>query len=279
MRNHFLLIPLFLFLLGPPLRADEAKKPESYQVPYRLSDSRHLVVRAKINSKGPFNLIVDTGAPALYVTRETAKKAGVTADKNDWGNLDRFEIEGGLLVPESRARVEDIFQIEGMNGLGAAGVELHGMLGFNILARFKIEYDLTRDKMTWTPTDFEPKLPAKFGKGAPAGMEAMGSIMKVLGFAMGRKANPGETLRGFLGVELSDGMDGVEVKSLIEKGPAATAGLKTGDRITHVQSKAVKNADEFRQLASKIAAGATIELSIERDRKSRNITVTTGKGM
>ena len=37
-----------------------------------------------------------------------------------------------------------------MNGLGLAGVELHGMIGYNVLARYRMEIDFTRDKMTWT---------------------------------------------------------------------------------------------------------------------------------
>ena len=33
------------------------------------------MVRTKINGKGPFNLIVDTGAPAVFITKTVAKKA------------------------------------------------------------------------------------------------------------------------------------------------------------------------------------------------------------
>ena len=105
-------------LLGPPLRADE---PRSYQVPYRLTKTQHILVRAKINGKGPFNFILDTGAPVLFVATKAAKKAGVDPDKNGWGAFDKFEIEGGVPVPKAKGRVEDPFQLEGMNGLGLAG--------------------------------------------------------------------------------------------------------------------------------------------------------------
>jgi len=54
----------FIFLcLAPLLLAEEAKKPKTlgtYQIPYRLSETKHVIVRAKINGKGPYNFIVDT---------------------------------------------------------------------------------------------------------------------------------------------------------------------------------------------------------------------------
>ena len=46
-----------------------------------------------------------------------------------------------------KARVEDLVQIDGMNAMGLAGVELHGVIGYNVLARFRIEYDFTADKL------------------------------------------------------------------------------------------------------------------------------------
>src|ERR1700734_3378441 len=82
---------------GSPIKdAKEAKtKPKSYEIPYRTTIPKHIVVRAKINGKGPFNFILDTGAPALFVAVAVGKKAGVKPNANGWATLDRFEIEGG----------------------------------------------------------------------------------------------------------------------------------------------------------------------------------------
>src|SRR5437764_15111452 len=109
----------FVFLgLAPSLLADEDKKPEAttYNVPYRLTTTQHVLVRAKINGKGPFNFILDTGAPALFVAKKTAEAAGVTADKRGWATFDRFEVEGGVVVESAKGRADDLFQLEGMNG-------------------------------------------------------------------------------------------------------------------------------------------------------------------
>src|SRR6516165_11848081 len=69
---------------------------QSFQVPYRLTDTNHFLVRVRIDGKGPFNFLVDSGAPALYVATETAAKVGLKPVKGDfWTNVDRLDLEGG----------------------------------------------------------------------------------------------------------------------------------------------------------------------------------------
>src|SRR5205085_1040561 len=159
---------LAVLCLAPRARGDDPPKPDapSFEVPYRLTAVKHIVIRAKINGKGPFNSTMDTGAPALFIAPEAAKKAGVEADDKGWGTFDKFEIEGGVVLTKAKGRVEKPFQLDGMNGLGLGGVELHGMIGYNILARYRMDIDLTRDKMVWTPIDWEPKSPMGLGGNA-----------------------------------------------------------------------------------------------------------------
>src|SRR5262249_60167304 len=110
--------------LAPAARADDPPPDaKTFEVPYRLTAVKHIVIRAKINGKGPFNFILDTGAPALFVAVPVGKKAKVKADDDGWADLDKFELEGGLVIKKARARIETPFQLEGMNGLGMAGLE------------------------------------------------------------------------------------------------------------------------------------------------------------
>src|SRR5262245_59038372 len=145
----------------------------SFEVPYRLTDTNHFLVRVRINGKGPFNFLVDTGAPALYVSTDTARKIGLKPDADEfWTPVDRLDFEGGARLARVRARVEDPFQLVGMNALGLPGASIDGILGFTILARFRLELDPTRDRMTWTRLDYEPKDPPiperRRGEKAPA---------------------------------------------------------------------------------------------------------------
>jgi hypothetical protein len=277
---------LAVLCLAPWARGDEPAPPQapSFEVPYRLTAVKHIVVRAKINGKGPFNFILDTGAPALFIAPEAAKKAGVERDEKGWGTFDRFEIEGGVVLEKARGRIEKPFQLEGMNGLGLGGAELHGMIGYNILARYRMEIDFTKDKMVWTPIDWEPKAPMGLGgnaNSAAGGLEVMGTILKFLGSLTGAKAEPDYALRGFLGVELTDVEDGDSpvVKAVLADGPAGKAGLKSGDKLTKFQGRTVTNVEDVRKFAEKLGAGDDVKLTVKRGKESVEINFKTAEGL
>jgi hypothetical protein len=271
---------LFLAFTAPSL-ADQAKKADGkiFQVPYRLTDTNHILVRVKINGKGPYHFILDTGAPAVFVSTAVCRKLGVTADKDGWGTFERFEIEGGVVHKAARARVEDPFQLEGMNGLGLAGAELHGIIGYTLLARYRLGFDFTKHKLTWTPLDFEPPLPQGLdGKGATS-MDAMGNLVKMLGLLLGKKPQPQVVLRGFLGIALEDVEQGVVVRDVLAQSPAAKSGLKIGDRIARFQGKAVHSVPDVQRLVAKLAPDDTARLTIERGADTHTIEIKAGKGL
>src|SRR5439155_2427893 len=102
--------------------------------------------------------LVDTGAPALDGGPEAAPKAGLEPSKTEFfTRVRRLDFEGGAALTDVQARVEDPFQLVGMNALGLPGASIDGILGFNVLARFRLEIDPTKDRMTWTRLDFEPR--------------------------------------------------------------------------------------------------------------------------
>jgi hypothetical protein len=279
----FLLLSLVALLPLSAARADTnpAKKSTAYEIPYKLTVPKHIVVRAKINRKGPFNLILDTGAPALILATKAAEKAGVKSDGNGWGTFDRFEIEGGLVMPKTRARIETPFQLEGMNGMGLAGMEIHGLMGYQALAKYRMEIDFTRDKMTWTELDYKPVLPLGMGGkgGGQGGLEVFGSIMKTLGMFLGRRAMPEIALRGFFGMTLSDGDEYPKVDSVLDKGPVGAAGLKAGDHITKVQGRGVSTVSDILRLTRSLKQGARVTLTIERNKETKEISFSLAEGI
>jgi serine protease Do len=95
--------------------------------------------------------------------------------------------------------------------------------------------------------------------------------------------------RGWIGVQvqpvtadIADGLglakaEGALVADPQSNGPAAKAGIKAGDVITHVNGKPVRDA---RDLARRIAAekpGAPIKLTVVSDRKERTVELTPGQ--
>src|SRR5438105_14513383 len=65
--------------LGMPglARADEAAEKKPVTVPFGLLKTQHMTVQVKINGKGPYRLIFDTGAPVTLINNKVAKEAGV----------------------------------------------------------------------------------------------------------------------------------------------------------------------------------------------------------
>jgi hypothetical protein len=266
--------------LVPNLRSGSERLPEAIHVPYRLTDTNHVLIRVKINGKGPYNFILDTGAPAVFVSTAVCRKLAVEADKEGWGTFDRFELEGGVVLKEAKGRVEDPFQLEGMNGLGLAGAQLHGIIGYTLLARYRLEFDFTKHKLAWTPLGFDPPAPEGLdGKGAAAGMEAMGNLFKLLGTLLGKKPEPQVVLRGFLGIALEEGNKTVIVQSVLAKSPAASSGLKPGDRIDRFQGKAVTSAADIHRLAAKLAPDETARLTVMRGPDTLSIEIKAGQGL
>jgi serine protease DegQ len=284
---RYLLVAGALALAVPPVGADDTPKkdppktPLTYEVPYRLTDTKHVLVRVKLNGKGPFNFIIDTGAPALILTEAAAKKAGGKADGN-WTTFDKMEIEGGVTIDKPRGLAIDPFQLKGMNAMGLAGVELHGMMGYHILARYKIEYDFTDTKLKWTPVDFkvpDPKRVEVDKEGGQGGLEMIGTLMQMMSALGGVKPNFDVKPRGFLGAELEAQKDELVVKSIVAGGPADKAGIKTGDRIETAKGKSLKKPEDLLEAVKKLPEGSSLKLGVKRGEDTKDITVELGKGL
>lgn len=254
-------------------------KAEKFEVPYRLTDTKHVMVRTKINGKGPFNLIVDTGAPAVFITKGVAKKAKAEEGEKGWVDFDSFELEGGLKVEKARGRVEDLIQLDGMNGMGLAGVELHGVIGYNVLARFRIQYDLTSDKLVFEPLAFDPPPLVPLGGKGGEGIQSMGPMVKMLTSLLGIKPNFDIAPRGFTGIEFDEKDGKVVVKSVLIGSPAEKAGLKVGDRITSIKTDAVESGKDLAKALAKAGVGTKWRFHVTRDGKEEEIVVELGKGL
>ena len=276
---------LVFLLAGFPARAEDAPKiapkPEtSYEIPYKLTDTNHVMVRVKLNGKGPFNFILDTGAPALIMTEEVAKKTGAKLD-NGWGKF-KLDVEGGLTLADAKGIAHDMFQLKGMNALGFAGVELHGVIGYNILAQFRIQYDFTADKLVWTALAFDPPEIKRIGggKNSQGGLELVADLMKAVAWISG-KPNFDLKPRGFLGLQLEEkkGPGEVSVKSVVKDGPADKAGLRVGDLIDTAKSRDVEKIEDILKAVSKLGEGDKLKLRIKRDGEKKELTIELGKGL
>jgi serine protease DegQ len=268
----------------PALALAADPKPEvkqtRFEVPYKLTETQHVLVRAKINGKGPFNMILDTGAPAVFITKTLAKKAGVDVDDKGWGNLNSFEVEGGLAVAKVKTRVQDLVQLDGMNSMGLAGVELHGVIGYNVLAQFRIEYDFTADKLAFDRlVGFSPPAPEKIKAEGGDDIQSMGPMIKMLAALTGMKPNFETAPRGFVGVEFDDAGGSVVVKKVYPGSPAEKAGIKSGDVIEGVKAVNIESGKDVARALAKAGIGTKLTFTVKRGDKSEEIGVVLGGGL
>jgi hypothetical protein len=276
----FMVAGLLVILFFTGVSGADEPKGTAFQVPYRLTETQHVLVRAKIDGKGPFNFIVDTGAPVMFVSAPVGKKLGLKADAKGWTVLSGLEIEGGPVMHKVKVRVETPFQLEGMNAMGLAGVELHGILGYTVLAKFRLEFDFTRDQMVWTLLDFSPPPPQAIGaKGANAGLEMIGAFMKILSVLAGTKVGSDAAPRGFLGVELIDRKTGVHINKLLAKAPSAAAGLQAGDVLQAVNGKTVRTSADVQRILARMLPGEMVRFAVIRDKIKKQVEVRAGEGL
>ncbi len=233
-------------------------------IPFRLTDTNHILIRVKINGQGPFNFIMDTGAPAMFVRVPVGEKLGLKPTTRGVAVLDNLEVEGGAKMKHVQCIVQTPYQIEGMNAIGALDVDLDGMIGYSVLARFRLQIDLSKDHMIWTPLRFVPSpfVSRHRPPGAPPQaadpredqLESVGGLLKFLGPLIKPDAVDPQ-YRGLVGLSLQQSNDAVLVQHVLGKSAADQAGIIPGDRLVEINDKAVTCIADAQQNMQSIRAG------------------------
>jgi putative serine protease PepD len=90
--------------------------------------------------------------------------------------------------------------------------------------------------------------------------------------------NGGKVSHPFLGVSVVDGQNGgAQVQAVQSGGPADKAGLKVGDVVTKVGSRAISSGDDLVGAIQSSAVGSTLTLTIERGGATQTVNVTVGE--
>ncbi|MDY3553715.1 PDZ domain-containing protein [Gemmata sp. JC717] len=271
--------------LAPTVRGEEPSKeplkPDAKPVvvPFELLKSRHMAIQVKLNDKGPYRLIFDTGAPTNLVNNKIAKEAGILG-KGDKGGLPLF---GAAPAPKAIKKLEiGDLKLEGMTTMvmdhptvaAIADVvgPVEGIVGFPFFARYKMTIDYEKKEMTLTPNGYSPG-------DTMAGM--MDKLMRVSG---GKKPEPAvlapAAVWGFeVGGETAGDTPGVTVTAVLAKSPAALGGLKKGDRLLTLDGRWTDTVGDTFRAAALIKPGKAVPLVIQRDGKELKLTVTPAKGL
>jgi hypothetical protein len=243
-------------------------------VPFELLASNHMVVKAKINGKGPFRLVFDLGAPVTLLSNKAAESAGVVKPNTPKfllfamrgeGRADSLEI-GTLKDKDIPLVVLDHPVLKALAGF--LGKPLDGIMGFTFFARYKVTIDYQAKVMSFTKVDYVVK-----------------DLMKDL---PNRLANPKDAEeiivapKAIWGLSLEALRDehpaGVRIKAVAKDSPAEAAGLKSGDILTTLDGRWTTTlADTFAATAD-VVAGKSTDVIVVRDNKEVVLKVTPTSG-
>lgn len=271
-----------LFAIAPwpaASRADELPAP--IKVPFEMLSngprfSGHIAVQVRINGKGPFRLIFDTGAPTMLLTTKVAKEAGllgssakkpskkapllmpgqVTIDTLEAGGAKAKNLPAVVLDHPTVAAIAEMFG------------PIEGIVGFPFFARFRMSIDYQARELTLVANNYEPA-------------DVLVSLMTTL---MARSSDRGKTPKprmlvpaGQWGMEVAktpdDNEAGVEIAAVFAGGAAAKAGLKVGDRLLTIDGRWTDTVPDTFTATATVKPGKSVVVVIRRDGSEQTRTV------
>jgi Aspartyl protease/PDZ domain len=257
-----------LVSLGP-VRAEKFTA-EPITVPFDLLLTKHMVLHVKINGKGPYRLIFDTGAPVSLINSKTAVATDLLPKNRSKPALSLFgpaaqttiktlEI-AGLRAHSVPVIVMDHPTVEALSRtLGP----VEGIIGFPFFARYKMSLDYQARQLTFAPSGFEP-------------VDIMQTLVETL---LTREKSAARLLApsalwGFsVDTKVDDKPAGVAIKEVLPGGAAAEAGLQAGDRLLSIDGRWTDSVADCYAAASHVKAGTEIRIVIERHGMERELTV------
>jgi predicted aspartyl protease len=265
-----------LLTLLPGFARAEDLKAKPVTVPFELLKTQHMTIQVKVNGKGPYRLIFDTGAPVNLINNKVAKEADVFPKDFKrppfafFGSMGQFTIQtleiGDLKVEKVKTMVMDHPTVTAIsNALGP----IEGIVGMSFFGRYRMTLDYQARTMTFVPTDFQPQ-------------DMMENLMKIVlsGQVKERKVlAPGGLVGIKVAKEKDDSEPGVVIQAVFAGSPAADAGLKVGDRLLTLNHRWTDSVADCYAAAATMTPGSAARVQLRRDGKEMELTIAARPGL
>jgi membrane-associated protease RseP (regulator of RpoE activity) len=262
-------------LAALPAAPVQAAGPAGVTVPFELLRSGHMTVMVRVNGKGPYKLIFDTGAPITLLDNKVAREAGLLKNAAQpaftmFGSMGEVRVRrlevGGQKAENLTAIVMDHPTVEAISRVFGP---IHGIVGFPFFARFKMTLDYQARTMTFVPNGFKP----------PDVMEAlMGALLGDGGDAP-RVLAPAAQWGMLAHKGPRDDEAGVTLKEVLPGSAAAEAGLKAGDRLLTLDGRWTDSVADLYSAAGYVKPGATVAVRVKRGGKELELKVKPVSGL
>jgi hypothetical protein len=247
-------------------------------VAFELLPTKHIVIQIKVNGKGPYRVIFDTGAPVMLLNYKVAKESGVLPKDAKpplfplFGSAGENKIKtlqiGDLKAADISTIVMDHPTVELISKhLGP----IEGIVGFPFFARYKMTIDYQAKKLTLAPNGFKP----------PDTLKAL--MASVMALADDKPPEPKVlTPAGQWGILLhkdkNDEEAGITIREVLPGSPAAAGGLKSGDRLLSLDGRWTDTLADVYLAAGKVKPGNSAQLVIRRQTQEVDLTIKPQEG-
>lgn len=263
-----------------PRGANAAPLAKPITVPFEILKSGHMAVKIKVNGKGPYRVIFDTGAPVHLLNNKLAKEAGLLKEAPaselsflGLGAIAEVEVKelqvGSVKVAKQQAIVMDHPLVKLMSKQMGP---LYGIIGFPFFARYRTTIDYQAETLTLVATGYKP----------PNVLHSMQSMMLQFMKAGSQEVKVlAPAAQWGLAAEKKTGDDeaGVDIKTVLDGSAAALAGLKVGDRLLTVDGRWSDSLNDLFDIASHLKPGVAVLLGIKRDGKEMELTIKPHAGL
>jgi hypothetical protein len=256
-------------------KAGAGAKPAT--VPFELLKSGHMAVQVKLNGKGPYKLIFDTGAPTMLINNRIAKDSEVI-NKNTpkpffapFGSMGEFKIKefelGELKATSIPAIVMDHPTVDAISRVLGP---IDGLVGYPFFARYRMTIDYQAKEMTFVENGYKPD-----------------NVMQSMTKAVMELQNPNKVkfqapagLWGFHASKDSDDEEaGLDVRQVLAGGPAAIAGLQVGDRLLTVDGRWTDSPADLLTATAPLKPGKAVPVVVKRKQQEIKLSITPAHGL
>jgi hypothetical protein len=269
----------------------EAPVAKPVTVPFKLLETGHMTVMVRVNGKGPYRLIFDTGAPITLLNNKIAQEAGLLKGMprplfSLFGSVGDVKVKslevgevGGQKAEDVAAVVMDHPTVEAISKAlrpieGRVFRPIDGIVGFPFFARFKMTLDYQSRTMTFVPSGFKPPDVLK-------AMEAMlmGAVMQAGNEVPPKVLAPAAQWGMVARKKDGDEDAGVTLAEVLPGSAAAAAGLKAGDRLLTLDGRWTDNLTDLYTAAGYVKPGRTVAVRVRRDGKEMELKVRPVSGL
>ncbi|MFM7152114.1 MAG: PDZ domain-containing protein [Gemmataceae bacterium] len=267
---------LGLLILGSvALSAQEiTTRQTDVTVPFELLKSGHMAVSVRVNGKGPYLLIFDTGAPTSLLNSRVAREANLNTSGGStllpiFGPFGEAKIKTLEVGNQKAENISCIVMDHPTVELIAQklGKKIDGIVGFPFFSRFRLTLDYQNRTMTLQPSGYKPQ-------------DVMAAMTSVMISGAGKKTLTSAAQWGIqVAKDADDEKDGINIRSVVRGSAAEKAGLKPGDRLLTLDGRWIDTIEDLYEAAVHVKPGRTTPVTFERGGQTQKIMVTPEAGL